>query len=307
MSDVKLKVFYISDLHLDFRVGVKYSNLSKKLKVFREDFINNSLLNLNDLSKSEDEITLETFKESLLVIAGDISNWNYLTLEFLKTIKDDFGKICIVGGNHELYLISKTDDVKYNYNSLNRELDLYQGIKGFDTENKIHFLGEDYDGILNYKGKVIVGERMVSNPYSNEGFRNFYESFMNDYKNIKIKDNNNVKVSVNYLYNKNKEYYKALLNLNKVDLFVSHYPIIITDSHIMNGRAKDGSIGSYYCDLDDLGFISKNNIFGHTHEISKYVISDEDRNGNNVKYNFYSNAIGYPGEFEYALLKMIEI
>lgn len=303
----KLKVFYISDLHLDFRVGVKYSKLHKKLGVFREDFLNNSLLNLNDLSKDEDEITLKTFKNSLLVIAGDISNWNYLTLEFLKSIKDDFGKICIVGGNHELYLISKSEDEKYRYNSLNREISLYKGVKEFDSEDKIHFLGEDYDGLLEYKGKIIVGERMVSNPYVNEGFRNFYESFMNDYKNIKLKDNNSMRVSVDYLYNKNKGYYKTLLNLCEVDLFVSHYPIILTDSHVRKGRVKDGSIGSYYCDLGNLGFVSKNNIFGHTHEIGKYVISDGDKEGNVVKYNFYSNAIGYPGEFEYAILKMIEI
>lgn len=266
-----IKIYYINDLHLDSRFGRK-KNIVKKIQKFIQDMI---IL--------EDENTL---KESLLIVAGDVSNFNNVSACFFKEINKIFGKVAYVGGNHDLYMTSFYEMEKYTNNSLQKELEIYHYVKNLEN---IHFLGEDYDGILNFKGLKIGGERMISNPFKTEGSKDFYLSMMNDSKYIILP------MGVRNLNEKNINYYNNLKKEN-LDIFVSHYPVITCDSMTINRRLYDGSLDSYKTFVEDL--IAPIYFFGHVHERKMYKIAST---------LFYTNAYGYPGEYDTPNLKYIEL
>lgn len=146
--------------------------------------------------------------------------------------------------------------------------------------SNVHFLGEDFDGILDYKGYRFGGEILMSNPKSDLEIM-FYKEVMNDsnYINLGYYKNENA----TYLNNKNIRYYNKLKS-EDLDVFISHYPIILTNSHLKYGLT-DGSLGSYRTEVDE--FIAKYNFFGHIHEQEHYK---------HFGHEFLTYALGYPSE-----------
>ena len=249
-----MNIAYINDLHIDHHI--KYNKNKEKyyesIKTFIINLINKSHLNEKDV----------------LIIAGDLSHYNDISHLVLKTFSQYFNIVFFVPGNHDYYLISK--------NQLNKHQSSYNRVKNlilrcYDLKNVIIFHSSFNNNY--YKNKLFGGLTMTSLPKTEEEIT-FYNLFMNDKKYI----NNDV----SYLNNKDvNQYYK--LKDKHLDVFISHYPIITTDTHLRH--LNDGSMGSYKCQVNEL--IAPINFFGHVHEIKNYHFNN---------FHFYTNALGYPHE-----------
>lgn len=251
-----MNIAYINDLHIDHHI--KYNKNQNKYYQSIEDFI----INLIDKS--------QLINYDVLIIAGDLSHYNDVSRLVLKTFSQHFNIVFFVPGNHDYYLISK--------NQLNKHQSSYNRVKNlisqcYDLKNVIIFHSSFNNNYYKYKNKIFGGLTMTSLPKTEEEIT-FYNLFMNDKKYI----NNDV----SELNQKDLEQYYKLKNKN-LDVFISHYPIITTDTHLRH--LSDGSIGSYRCDVSEL--IAPVNFFGHVHEIKSYNFSN---------YQFYTNALGYPHE-----------
>lgn len=251
-----MNIAYINDLHIDHHI--KYNK--NKIKYYQT--IENFIINL--INKSQ----LIDF--DVLIISGDLSHYNDISKLVLKTFSQYFNIVFFVPGNHDYYLISK--------NQLNKHQSSYNRIKNlisqcYDLKNVIIFHSSLNSNYYKYKNKLFGGVTMTSLPKTEEEIT-FYNLFMNDKKYI----TNNVED----LNQRDLDQYYALKEKN-LDIFISHYPIITTDTHLRH--LNDGSIGSYRCDVSEL--IAPINFFGHVHEIKNYKFD---------KYQFYTNALGYPHE-----------
>lgn len=266
-----MNIYYINDLHLDQRLNLK-KNKNEKI---------NQLI--SDIMIDCDE---KDAKNSLLIIAGDFSNYSSHALLFLKQISQFFKQVAIVFGNHDYYLIDAHHASKYQFDSEYKINELYQSLKEI---NNVHVLGEQFDNILNFNGLKIGGTTLFSNPYTDEKSTHFYDTYMADSKYIHF---NHSIVEQN---KKEIDYYHRLKNEN-LNIFVSHFPIIMTQSHAMHGRLNDGSHSSFKTEVNEL--IAPIYLFGHVHERSQYKIDD---------VCFYTNCAGYKGEFSTAKIKLIQL
>lgn len=251
-----MNIAYINDLHIDHHI--KYNKNQNKYYQSIEDFIIN-LINESQL----------TYRD-VLIIAGDLSHYNDVSRLVLKTFSQYFNIVFFVPGNHDYYLISKSQLNKHE-TSYNRVKNLIH--QCYDLNNVIIFHSSFNNNYYQYKDKLFSGLTMTSLPKTEEEIT-FYNLFMNDKKYITDK--------VADLHHQDLNQYYELKNKN-LDIFISHYPIISTDSHLLH--LNDGSLGSYRCDVSEL--IAPINFFGHVHEIKNYKFD---------KYQFYTNALGYPHE-----------
>ena len=262
-----MNIAYINDLHIDHHI--KYNKNKEKfyksIKSFIINLINESHLNEKDV----------------LIIAGDLSHYNDISHLVLEIFSQYFNIVFFVPGNHDYYLISNSQLNKHE-SSLNRVKNLiYQC---YDLKNVVIFHSSFNDNYYQYKDKLFGGLTMTSLPKTEEEIT-FYNLFMNDKKYITN--------DVAYLNQQDLLQYNQLKDKN-LNIFISHYPIITTDSHLLH--LNDGSLGSYKCEVSEL--IAPINFFGHVHEIKNYKFD---------KYQFYTSALGYPHEHLNTKIKEIEI
>lgn len=190
-----MKISYISDLHLDFYVGLK-----KKLEQKTVDF-------LTTLLPEE--------KGEVLVIAGDISHYNkqsFLALQFFSTI---FEQVIFVLGNHDYYLISGNQQKKYHRKSREREVELYNMISQLPNVKLLtHF--ERFQ----YKDVSFAG---ATNWYA---LANFKEQQF-----FKVSSNDSVLIKAMDIQAINRLEMSAYQNLQEVDVLITHVPPITIDTH----------------------------------------------------------------------------
>lgn len=253
----KLKVSYINDLHLDNWIHFNHNEHKYKKNV--AEFVN---------KLCEEAPTVK----DLLIVSGDISHFNRVTYWVLDQFSLHYNKVIFVGGNHDYYLISKSQNRKYKGKSVNRAIEL---ANMFKDHPKVEVLGSSSDKFFTeYKGFKIGGLTMTSKQITEEGI-SFYRGFMNDKRYIPE--------STDFLNYIDMNYYNELKSKN-LDIFVSHYPLVTTYTHRM--YSTDGSIESYKCVVDDL--IAEHNFFGHVHESNQVYCIAETKH--------YTNAYGYPHE-----------
>lgn len=266
-----MNISYISDLHIDH--WVKHNNNQTKNEKRVKEFVNN-LVEKSNLKTKE-----------VLVIAGDISHYNRVTIWVLEEFAEQFEKVFFVNGNHDYYLISGQQERKYKSQSKLRVKELSELVKQL---NNVTFFNSMYsDNSEVYKEITFAGATMTSLPSTEEEI-SFYRGFMNDSKYITEEPE---------LYNTyDKVIYENILGEKiKPDVFISHYPLITTISH--RKHLNDGSIGSYKCEVGEL--IAPINFFGHVHESNIiYKVADTKH---------YCNAFGYPNEQIDATIRQIEI
>lgn len=266
-----MKIAYLNDLHIDS--WIKFNNNEHKNRKKIEEFINTIF------SKSEKEC----LEAEILVIAGDISHHNSISKLTIEVFSKYFNKVYVVLGNHDYYLISKTQMRRYKANGLNRIIELNDMLADNERVVLLHSAVNKVTDI--YKGLRIAGCTMTSKPNTEEEI-SFYNGFMNDSRYIPNK--------VNDLNSMDMKSYEDIKEF-KPDLFISHYPLLMTYSHKLH--LHDGSNGSFLCKVDE--HIAPINFFGHVHERGDYDIGS----------SFYTNAIGYKGELsnETIALKVINI
>lgn len=246
-----MKISYVSDIHLDF--WVKFTSNQIKFKQRTEEFI----LKL---------IGTDTRPYEVLVIAGDMGHFNMQSLWALEVFSQYYEQVCFTYGNHDKYLISNNQANKYNNHSENRIKELYS--ESIKLRN-VHplFYGETFT----YKG-VKFGGCPMWYPLETPEQKMFFYNVSNDSKLIKGSN-------VELLHARDQEYYEELLE-EKVDVMISHFPVINIDSHF-----KYNSTACYLTPVRDIN--AKAWIFGHSHEQKVYE---------KFYCTFYMNAIGYPSE-----------
>lgn len=265
-----MNISYINDLHIDF--WVKWNQSQQKYKARIQAFIE-LLIAKSDLNYKE-----------VLIIAGDISHFNFVTKWVLEVFSKHFEKVFVVSGNHDYYLLSKNQKSKYDGSSMNRIKELKDMI---DTLSNVTYFHSKYSIRYEvYKGITFAGITMTSLPETDKE-KHFYRNVMNDSKYITESPDSLNRIDLIE--------YKVIIGNIKPDVFISHYPLIMTGSQ--KRYLNDGSIGSYLCRVGE--HAAPINFFGHVHE-------------NNMKYKVgenihFTNALGYPNEGLRTKIKQIEI
>ncbi|WP_239704986.1 metallophosphoesterase [Mammaliicoccus sp. E-M24] len=264
-----MNISYINDLHIDH--WVKWNPSQEKYKARVQKFVQD-LIDRSNIENKE-----------VMIIAGDISHFNFINKWVLEVFNEQFDKTLLVSGNHDYYLISKNQKRKYKNSSMSRAKEMSELID--ELSNVVYFHSVYGTGAFNYKGKVFAGVTMTSLPETDEE-KSFYQNIMNDSKYI---------TSSPEPYNSfDMTVYNYLKELN-IDVFISHYPLVRTYSH--NKHLNDGSLGSYLCRVDE--HIAPINFFGHVHEEEQlYEVAGTKH---------YTNALGYPSEKLGSIIRQIEI
>ncbi|UXU70201.1 metallophosphoesterase [Mammaliicoccus sciuri] len=264
-----LNISYINDLHIDH--WVKWNPSQEKYKVRVQKFVQD-LIDRSNIENKE-----------VMIIAGDISHFNFINKWVLEVFNKQFEKTLVVNGNHDYYLISKNQKRKYKNSSMYRAIEMAEIVE--NLSNVVYFHSVYGTGAFNYKDKVFAGVTMTSLPETDEE-KSFYQNIMNDSKYITSSPEsyNSFDITV----------YNYLKELN-IDVFISHYPLVRTYSH--NKHLNDGSLGSYLCRVDEM--VAPINFFGHVHEENQlYEV---------VGTKHYTNALGYPMEGLGSIIRQVEI
>jgi DNA repair exonuclease SbcCD nuclease subunit len=263
-KDNIMVVGLISDLHLDFFIK-KYQDVEQYFKTV--------------LAK---ENTLDI---DVLVIAGDMSHYNNLTINFVKKILEDDSEIeiILVAGNHDLYLVSSEQDKKYQGNSWGRIEELK---KEFEKMERVHFL----DGTQVIIKGVIFGGTM--------GWYNVTDFFAwisnsNDAsyirKSFRVERGNAPKV----YYDTFALYQEELTKMQDLycNVLITHIPFVNIPDELNTTFA--GSSTNEYFMSDAFNFVKATNadyyLFGHVHERFDFI-QDGVR--------CITNPVGYPYEFK---------
>ncbi|MGG0667897.1 metallophosphoesterase [Lederbergia citrisecunda] len=246
-----MKVSYISDLHLDFHAPFHKNQIKWQRRT------RNFILNL-----IETDIDRE-----VIVIAGDISHFNMQSIWALEVFSDYYEQVFLTDGNHDNYLISKSQSNKYNNNHHNRVFEL---IDLTSKMKNVKFLGSFIE--YEFKGKTFAGSNFWY-PLENTNQQMFFHNISNDSKLISGADHESIHEQ--HLFE--MERYECL---GWVDVIVTHVPPISINSHY-----KYNSTVCYLAPVKELK--ANRYIFGHCHEQSVY-----EKAGS----KFYINAVGYPDE-----------
>ncbi len=261
-----MKIGFKSDIHLDFWIGI--SNNEVKIERFVKKI----------LAPKEMDV---------LIIAGDLGHYNYQSYLLLKVLKKWAKKILVVLGNHDFYLVSRSQISKYK-TSLNRVLEFKEMIKSLEdvyllNGNIIEISGIKFLGTMSWYDFSYA----LKKGYSLDYIREIWEGIMNDAKKIIPKID---PVDISFV-----EKEKLRVNIAKADIVFTHVaPFYIScyDDIILN------SFYTFY-GYDLFSENIKYWIFGHCHE--PYDLYEGH-------IRFLSSPLGYPdvrrGEFEIKCLNI---
>jgi len=277
-----MKIFYTSDLHLDF-----YTNTYTLNKC--ENLINRAKI-LGDFKKIDSNPL-----NDVLIIAGDLSHYNHQTVNFLTVLKKHFAKIFIVTGNHDFYNVSKNQKQKYKnlydrFNELKNMLKSVEGIYFLDGD-VIEYNGIKFGGAMgwydcSYYYKLTQGMYM-------ETMLGHWKNYSNDAHKIpKLKDPSDI-FSIEI-----KKIEKVIKQ--KPDVMITHF-CPISESIVMKSPYKNDRGSGYYC-FDGSRFWDTKDapklwIYGHMHDNFEIEIFNT---------HFSRNPLGYNGENKEFELKFKE-
>lgn len=248
-----MKIDHINDVHLDFYVPYKTNPEALKRRV--QTFVKTL-------------VPEKAARGDVLIIAGDISHVNEESKLFLEAICTYYPRVFVTYGNHDLYLISKNTQKKYNRNSYRRISELIRS-----TEHIVNLTWLDSNRVYVHENVTFAGNPMFAVPESPMEWL-FYRQSMNDSKYIMFP----WKQGLPELHQTGMSDYTSLGE--HVDVFVSHYPLVETPKF-----RNDASTGSYYNFVDALH--ARHFCFGHVHQREHFKVEDA---------HFHTHAIGYPDE-----------
>jgi len=281
-----MRIAYLSDIHVDFWVTEK--NIQKK-RLHTE--IDTLIKNLNPMPAN------------VFIIAGDLGHYFQQNCEFLKKIREIYEDVILVNGNHDLYLISRSMQEKYSFESLNR----VTGIKEFCSKDPgLHYLDGE---TIKIKGITFGGAGMSWDdsyyqkikgfkPSKSEIIQEFRDT-MNDSRLIFSDGINPRKINIDdYHYNFNsfstfdplaffKKEKKKIENITSADVMITHYSPVVPPS-IRKEYKNISSTFFYYNGDDDIQRIDPEFwVFGHTHDYYEFMYRHT---------KFLCNPLGYPSE-----------
>jgi len=289
-----MKVDFISDLHIDFWVKERNPESPKLLKQIKK------YCEMIDAKGGE-----------LLLIAGDLGHYFTQDSQFLLYMKTLYKNVIFVRGNHDMYLVSGKQQMKYEYDWKKR----MQEYKDFCKENDIYYLDGETVEINGYKFAGIgmswdksFYETKEKRIVKDQEVKEFYNNTMNDSRLIfNESDNYYIPLAYGGKYWHSKfdpfEYFQQemekLKKIEKVDLVVSHYAPI--NPYSEDNEYKDELSSTFYMfdGIEEAKRIDpKYWVFGHMHK-------SVDINVENI--NFLCNPLGYPDENTYTTVKTIDL
>lgn len=232
----KMRVDYISDLHLDFYINVTGYEKRDRTNVME---IIEALL-LEELG-------------DVLVIAGDLSHHNVQSYEILRYCSELYPQVFFVLGNHDYYLVSEAQLQNPFYNSKKHVAELMERVAELPNVQLLeNFQVHEYNGVR-FAGAT--SWYPLEEPWEIR----FFKSRMNDSRLIKG-------IDIQQLHREEMEAYRAMPD---VDVLVTHVPPIQIDSHV-----KFGGTAGFLNEL--VRIPAKVCIFGHCHERKTYKKGDVD-------------------------------
>lgn len=263
------KLDYMSDTHFDF-----FFKLESKFK----------LINFKKLY----DPYFKNKQSNILVIGGDIGHYLKQNIELLDMIKKEYGytTIILVFGNHDYYLVSKSQSYSFKHNSLNKikySKELYQDNGYIVLDNNI----VEFDNIKIggcsgwYDGYVYT---LMNNMYS-DSILNYWKQVSNDSNLIK---------GIEDFYTLWQQEKPKLDNLVKsdIDIMITHFKPVI-ESRFFHEKYKGEKTNVFYC-FDFLeNILNMSNlkywVYGHTHETEEFELLNSGK-------KIVCNAFGYPKE-----------
>lgn len=278
-----MKLDFTSDTHLDFWIkNTTSENIQAKVETFTHKVI---CANGGDV----------------FVLAGDIGHYHSQNSVFLKYLKSLYNHVLVVPGNHDRYLVSKTQQQKYSNNSENRISEL----SDFCSENSIHFLdgntvqieditfggvGMSWDtsyiesilGRTPNRDEIISLFRRTMNDsslmFSETDFYDVYSSYNFGYENKRTFD----------AFSLFKTEIEKLSNIQKADIMVTHYAPCVPKSLPFKYQGDKTSTFFFFDGKEDIKRINSDLwIFGHTHHKYNFRL---------MRTEFMCSPLGYPSE-----------
>lgn len=252
-----LKIDYISDLHMGFVVGGKRSYKGKVVQKIA-NYV---------------RLTLPETNGDVLVLAGDIDEYNTTVLYTFEEYANYYDKIFYVYGNHDLYLISMNQQSKYKFDSRNRQEELKASLAGnTELSNKVTILDND---VVSYKGLTIAGTMLwYTHPLTYDQI--WWGMNSNDSRMIFPRGHEYSEER----HQLDLEFYQSLEHQH-IDLLITHIPPVhLNDKHKPNASYHNVAIA-------DLGLNADHWICGHQHVRTIRQVGDT---------TIYVNAGGYPKE-----------
>lgn len=248
-----MKIDFVSDLHVNH--WMMWTNNQLKWEKRTRSFANKLIENGNG---------------EVLIIAGDFSEWNCQALWVLDECAKQYERVYFTYGNHELYLLTKSQKKKYN-DSMGRLDELINLASNIDNVYPL------VKTVETYKGKVFAGDVMWYLPKSMEDW-NFFRNVSNDSEHIFINGYSR-EDAVRKMWKESMDWYETIEDKH-IDVFVSHVPPIHNPYSPFDPNALY---------MVDVPFINTENwICGHDHMQRQFV---------KAGVNFHMNAIGYPQHY----------
>lgn len=294
-----MKIDIISDIHTDFwcDTNPQSPKFNKKLQ---------NLISMLEIDKTTSD---------MLIIAGDLGHYFPLDSAFLLECKKYYKHILLVRGNHDMYLVSSSQQKKYLSRSTNRYLEM----KRFCSNNDIHYLdgqvvcidGYKFSGVgMSWDGSYY--SQLIPNASKTE-IKNAFHKYLNDGRYIMEGPSyripqpygDSIFVStfdqLSYFNNELKKL-QNIPEYEDVDVMVSHYyPLSTMLPPNYPEEYKDDISSSFYM-FDGGGEIDRIKpkywVFGHMHKHYDFKYNDTE---------LICNPLGYPGENTYTVVKTIEL
>ena len=271
-------VGYISDPHVD-----GYIEFNKMLYYMRKYW-----------SGNYDNI-------DVLIIAGDISHSNALTHLFLQELSSIFKHIVVVPGNHDMYMISRSSNHKYNSYGYNRIVEMVEMVE--DIENVYYLNGDSvtidgvvfggamgwYDGSYElYKNEIHI-LKSINKGYTED---DHWRGYLNDSRYTGIK-------SFKKFFDKQYEIMEDVLSSQQIDVMVTHFNPSNLPEHQDPSYINEPGTAYYNFWGDELLEKYKPQfwVYGHTHHRLVF---------NKFNTTLLHNAVGYPHEMLPGVTKQIQ-
>jgi len=267
---------YISDLHADFYI--KDNGSKSKYNEEVHSFV------LKLIPKDKDGTPKPT--SNILVVAGDISHHNKISVDVIKKLKEHYEHIIVVHGNHDMYMTSDAYRGKY-LASLVKIGELADSL--YDIPNVYYLDGDKVtlDGIT-FGG--LCGWYDLPSKRDLDDWR----FFMNDSNYIYDFPERNMYGTLIYnqwdTQNYYEEQYNKLFKLNDIDVLITHIAQAIPPELVINEQFRNDASNIFYY-VDNIEQVKATGcsyyIYGHTHDLQEWFKEDIE---------FRCNPYGYPGE-----------
>lgn len=245
------KIDITSDLHIDFWINSKHP-VKKQEKIMR------TLLSF----------MLPEEPSDTLIIAGDTGHYNWQNELFIKILKETYKNICIVFGNHDLYMVSAKVKKAFDGNSLKRLADF---IERLDKIDGVHYLEGnmvDIDGITigGHGMWYDAGYAIDQWGYTENRVRQLWLKYMNDANLIRVPNEDGVLDYLDFITESKKGKETLYDIFDKCQVIVTH---INPDWSNLPYYYREPGSTFYHFDGRDIlrrGGEGKTWVFGHTHD-----------------------------------------